>query len=156
MKILNFKESCYQNMKFFSYHATSRDGCQSSIFKVLNFEHDSHIGRQWQSFTIWQSQKSIVIQDRVNIFDPFWVNISVKYDPKIIQEILSKEFMQLENNNGILFPKLFWPTLRKKMFYWWRKSFEVQGWRSRIWKRLRSLEQFIWTVKGQYNFWNRM
>ena len=85
-----FQRILLPKYEVFSYHATSRDGCQSSIFKVLNFEHDSYIGRQWQSFTIWQSQKSIVIQDRVNIFDPFWVNISVKYDPKIIQEILSK------------------------------------------------------------------
>ena len=33
-------------------------------------------------------------------------------------------------------------------------EFEAEGWQSA--KFLRSLEQFIPTVKGQYNFWNRM
>ena len=43
-------------------------------------------------------------------------------------------------DNGILLPKLFWPTVRKIC--------------SRDWEKLlRSLEQFIQTVKGQNNFW---
>ena len=46
--------------------------------------------------------------------------------------------------NVILFPKFFWLSGRKKVFYWSWKTF----WRS--------LEQFIRTVKGQNNFWNRM
>ena len=35
-----------------------------------------------------------------------------------------------KRNNSILFPKLFWPTVRKKMFYWLRKTlkFEAEGW----------------------------
>ena len=40
-------------------------------------------------------------------------------------------------NNGILLPKLFWPTVRKK-------TFEIRGWRPRICK---------FFVKGQNNFW---
>ena len=43
----------------------------------------------------------------------------------------------------ILFPKLFW--------LW---KFEAEGWESA--KCLRSLEQFIQTVKGLSNFWNRI
>ena len=56
--------------------------------------------------------------------------------------------------NGTLFPKLFWPTVRKKMFYWSRKTFEI--WGREFSKFSRSLEQFIQTVKGQENFGNRM
>ena len=41
----------------------------------------------------------------------------------------------------ILLPKLFWPTVRKKNGLVIKKNF------------LRSLEQFIQTVKGQNNFW---
>ena len=45
--------------------------------------------------------------------------------------------------NGILLQKLFWPTVRKK--------FGAKG--REFAKILRSLEQFIQTVKGQNNFW---
>ena len=41
----------------------------------------------------------------------------------------------------------------KKLFKWSRKTFEIRGGRPRISKFLRSLEQFIQTVKGQNNFW---
>ena len=51
--------------------------------------------------------------------------------------------------NGILLPKLFWPTVRKKMFYWSRKTFEIREFAN----FLRSVEQFIQTMKGQNNFW---
>ena len=56
-------------------------------------------------------------------------------------------------NNGILLPKLFWPTVRKNCSSDREKLFkiEAEGWEFS--KILRSLEQFIQTVKGQNNFW---
>ena len=55
--------------------------------------------------------------------------------------------------NGILLPKLFWPTVRKNCSIDWEKllKFEAQG--REFAKFLRSLEQFILTVNGQYNVW---
>ena len=55
--------------------------------------------------------------------------------------------------NGILLPKLFWPTVRKICSRDWEKllKFEAEG--REFAKNLRSLEQFIQTVKGQNNFW---
>ena len=64
--------------------------------------------------------------------------------------------MQLENNNGILFPKLFWPTLRKRCFSVREGLLKFKAEGQEFAKSLRSLEQFIQTVKGQYNFWNRI
>ena len=58
--------------------------------------------------------------------------------------------------NGILLPKLFWPTVRKncssdrEKLLW----FEAEGREFEIF--LRSLEQFIQTIKGQNNFGNGM
>ena len=54
---------------------------------------------------------------------------------------------------GILLPKLFCPTVRKNCSSDWEKflKFEAEG--REFAKNLRSLEQFIQTVKGQYNFW---
>ena len=55
--------------------------------------------------------------------------------------------------NCIFFPKLFWPTVRKNCSSDREKplKFEAKGWEFA--KILRSLEQFIQTVKGQNNFW---
>ena len=56
---------------------------------------------------------------------------------------------------GILLSKLFWPTsiVRKNCPIDQEKllKFETEGWEFA--KKLRSLEQFVWTVKGQNNFW---
>ena len=57
------------------------------------------------------------------------------------------------NKTGILLPKLFWPTVRKKNSSDWETflKFEAEG--REFANCLRSLEQFIQTVKGQNNFW---
>ena len=53
--------------------------------------------------------------------------------------------------NGILLPKLFWPTVRKKCASLLRDlKFEAEG--REFAKILRSLEQFIQTVKVQNAF----
>ena len=58
-----------------------------------------------------------------------------------------------KKENGILLPKLFWPIVRKKCSSHREKllKFEAEG--REFAKFLRSLEQFIQTVKGQNNFW---
>ena len=59
------------------------------------------------------------------------------------------------DNNGILLPKLFWTTVRKNYSNDWEKllKFEAEG--GEFANVLRSLEQFIPTVKGQNNFWQQ-
>ena len=58
-----------------------------------------------------------------------------------------------DGGNGILFPKLFWPTVRKNCSSDREKllKFEAEG--REFAKFLKSIEQFIQTVKGQNNFW---
>ena len=55
--------------------------------------------------------------------------------------------------NGILLLLLFWPAGRKKCASDREKllKFETEG--GEFEKSLRSLEQFIWTGKGQANVW---
>ena len=55
--------------------------------------------------------------------------------------------------NGILLPKLFWPIVRKNCSSDREKllKFEAEG--REFAKVLRSLEQFVQTVKGQNNIW---
>ena len=54
--------------------------------------------------------------------------------------------------NGILLPKLFWPTVRENCSSDWEKllKFKAGGWEFA--KILRSLEVFIGTEKGMNNF----
>ena len=61
--------------------------------------------------------------------------------------------LNMELEIGILLPKLFWPTVRKICSSDQEKllKFEAEGREFEIF--LRSLEQFIQTVKGQNNFW---
>ena len=66
---------------------------------------------------------------------------------KIIKISLKKE------TNGILLPKLFWPTVRKSCSSDWWKLLKIKADGREFAKDLRSLEQFIQTVKGQKNFW---
>ena len=56
----------------------------------------------------------------------------------------------------IFFSKLFYPAVRKSCSRDQEKllKFEAAGWEFA--KFLKSLEQSSRTVKGQYNFWNRM
>ena len=69
---------------------------------------------------------------------------NLQHMSKVIPEIESKKY------NGILLPKLFWPTVRKNCSSDWENflKFEAEG--REFAKVLRSLEQFIQTVKG---FW---
>ena len=55
--------------------------------------------------------------------------------------------------NGILLPKLFWPTVRKNCSSDREKNLKYEAEGREFSKFLRSLEQFIQTVKGQNNFW---
>ena len=55
--------------------------------------------------------------------------------------------------SGILFPKLFWPTVRKKSSSDQENLLKFKNEGREFAKFLRSLEQFIQTVKGQNNFW---
>ena len=58
-----------------------------------------------------------------------------------------------EVSSGILLQKLFWPALRKNCSSDQENflKFEAEG--REFGKCLRSLKQFIQTVKGQNNFW---
>ena len=55
--------------------------------------------------------------------------------------------------NGILLPKLFWPTVRKKCSSDWEKLLKLEAEGRDFAKFLQSLEQFIQTVKGHNKFW---
>ena len=58
-----------------------------------------------------------------------------------------------DGKNGILLPKLFWPSVRKKCSCDREKLLKFKAEGREFAKFLRSLEQFIQTVKGQNNFW---
>ena len=54
--------------------------------------------------------------------------------------------------NGILFPTLFWPTMRKNCSIDQEKLLKLEAEGQEFAKILRSQEQFIQSVEGQNNF----
>ena len=70
----------------------------------------------------------------------------IKYPKKIGSHFRRKRI-------GILLPKLFSPTVRKNCSSDREKLLKFKAEGREFSKFLRSLEQFIQTVKGQNNFW---
>ena len=64
--------------------------------------------------------------------------------------------MQNTCRNGILFPILFWPTVRNFFFDDQEKrlEFKTEDWKFA--KIMESLEKFVQTMKGQDNFSSRI
>ena len=75
------------------------------------------------------------------------VYLPTRYRPRFFDQI-GHETMYESSGNGILLPKLFWPTVRKNCSRDREKllKFEAEG--REFSKFLRSVEQFIQTVKG--------
>ena len=107
-----------------------------------------------------QFQKALCYQ---KLFWPFtvWRNCSSDLKIFINSKLTSPSFKFLfikithgeTYTNGILLPKLFWPTVRKNCSSDRKKllKFEAKG--REFAKFLRWLEKFLQTVKGQNNFW---
>ena len=65
---------------------------------------------------------------------------------------ITPKWVQILKRNGILIPKLFWPTVRKKCSTDQEKLLKSEAEGREFAKCLRSLDQFIQAVKGQNNF----
>ena len=76
------------------------------------------------------------------------VGCTVPYLPNVDDKICADKV-----RNDILVPKLFWPTVRKNWTSDQEKLLKSEAEGQEFAKFLRSLEQFIQTVKGQNNFW---
>ena len=90
----------------------------------------------------WPSSGSVTFSDYGKVFLLVEIAINV---------IIAKQ--DWLDRNGILLPKLFWPTVRKNVLVIEKKLlyFEAEG--REFAKFLRSLEQSIQAMKGQNNFW---
>lgn len=59
--------------------------------QIRGFENEIHIGTKGDTFTCRQGEEMIVIQDRVEGFDPFGVNITIIDNPGV-------DFLRLFDN----------------------------------------------------------
>ena len=122
-----------------------QNGCQAQFSRAhINCDINLVI------FELWSNVKVLSITSEL-----FMLNVrylSERHDKwQFIFKKLRAIFFQAWN--GILLPKLFWLTVRKKWSGYREKllKFEAEGWEFA--KFLRSLEQFVQMVKGQNNFW---
>ena len=87
----------------------------------------------------------------MNHLKVYKIKLSVAYNHNSIWNLAENIFLQtFFERNGILLPKLFWPTVRKNCSSDWEKLLKFKAEGREFAKFLRSLEQ---TVKGQNNFW---
>ena len=117
---------------FFTWiHFISRNAC---VWKTCSSRKDCNL-----LLIVRRVSAKVLIQcfiKRVISFDlPVW-QISLSNTAKMV--------LCYQNCSDLLWEKIVW---------WSRKTFDFWGWRPRIAKVLRSLEQFILAVKGQNNFW---
>ena len=100
----------------------------------------------WNSVLTWKIQTGEVEKHIIITIHTYLLRFFSTSSSRILQKIVS-EFSRKSSwvhlINGILLPKLFWPTVRKNCSSDREKLFA---------KFLRSLEQFIQTVKGRKNF----
>ena len=89
-----------------------------------------------KSRTLYKTTLKIAA-NRQNIFGPFH----------------DKNYFNNSCCNGILLPKLFGSTVRKIFSSDWETLLKFKAVGREFAKILRSVEQFIQTVKGQNNFW---
>ena len=101
----------------------------SILFYLLSKEN--RVGMSFRSERCWSLTTS------------WLVNLSLSFDKYQIMRL----------GNGILLPKLFWPTVRKNCSIDREKLLKFEAESQEFAKNLRSLEQFIQTVKGQNNVW---
>lgn len=47
----------------------------------------SYIWRQAETLSVGQGEELVVIQDRVEIFHPLWVNVAIKDDPLTLLQL---------------------------------------------------------------------
>ena len=102
----------------------------------------------WKQYSYWKKRQSPSLTRQFMGELPllYWICVS-----KIA--ICNHFYYTIVNTNGILLPKLFWPTVRKNCSTDREKllKFDAEGWEFA--KIVRSLKQFIQAVKGQNNFW---
>jgi hypothetical protein len=77
------------------------------------------------------------------------------FEVKRIIFLTNKNFPKhklFSENNGILLPRFFWPTVRKNCSSYWEKLSKFKDEGREFAKFLRSQEQFVRTVKEQNKF----
>ena len=93
----------------------------------------------------------------LDLFRHFCENIKTSCKIFKVNGIFLKKSRQIAvgqiSGNGILLPKLFWTTVRKNCSSDQEKLLKFEAESREFLEFLRSLEQFIQTVKGQNNFW---
>ena len=102
----------------------------------LTKEKSALVEMDWCSYSalIWLNYKVAKIC-LLNAFSfSMLFNMALKNEISFSTEERMKKF-----GNGILLPKLFWPTVRKKVFCWQRKTFERGNAQKGLWAHLASL-----------------
>ena len=146
-----FKLGYMENMlvKLFSSCSRPTQNVNSAILSLWSYE----IGQTSPVQTVMKNHSETFIDLNRKLYYLLWTFLS-----SFVGHVISYIFFNYQLNcsyiNGILLPKLFWPTVKKncssdrELFL----KFEAEGRELAIFL----LEQLIRTVKGQNNSWFRL
>ncbi len=65
-------------------HAVARDRGRRRVVDVVRLEDDFAIGRHWDSISVGEGQSLVVIQNTVEILDPYGVYWAIQYQPDVL------------------------------------------------------------------------
>mmetsp|Transcript_98082 Transcript_98082/g.299848 ORF Transcript_98082/g.299848 Transcript_98082/m.299848 type:complete len:402 (+) Transcript_98082:6404-7609(+) len=63
------------------HHTATRNSRQRRIFERIHFEHDPHVRRDCQALAVGKGQHLVVVQNRIQVFRPFWIHVAVEHNP---------------------------------------------------------------------------
>ena len=64
-------------------HSHARDGRWRRTAQIMGFEQEVHVGSELNTFTRRHGQETVVVQDRIQRFNPFRINITITDDPRL-------------------------------------------------------------------------
>ena len=144
----------HDNPYYHNFHQMMK-GCWGLIVNIPHLPYEGPLLHKWNILHHFVNDKgasSLVIT--VSFYVPYQNDRTQRMNSKS-KKMLEKYFLFLRIY-GILFTKLFWPTVKKicsseqQIFL----KFDTEG--REFAKFLRSLDQFFRKVKGENNFWSRM
>ena len=68
-------------------HSTPADGGRGGLVEVLNFENENEVFGDLDSLAVAETEVPVVVEDRVEVFNPNGVHWAVEHQPVVVQNV---------------------------------------------------------------------
>ncbi len=84
-----------------TYHSTTGYGSRRGVVDIVGFKDDLAVRGHGQSVAVGQCKRSVVVEDRVEIFDPEGIDRSVEYQPYVFTSFCSQRFAPQSRKDSV-------------------------------------------------------